>query len=83
MSTERKYTEVYVGLFLLLGFAVIAAMVVKFGRLGQGLTKFYEITVEFPNASGLVKNADVLLAGARIGYIVEPPYLLVKDGFRA
>lgn len=81
MSTERKGTEVYVGLFLLIGFAFIAVMVVKFGRIGQSLAKSYEVTVEFPNASGLVKNADVLLAGARIGYVAEAPYLLVKDGF--
>jgi phospholipid/cholesterol/gamma-HCH transport system substrate-binding protein len=81
MSTERKGTELFVGLFLVIGFAVIAIMVVMFGRLGQGLTKFYEVTVEFPNASGLVKGADVLLAGARIGYVGEAPFLLVKDGF--
>lgn len=81
MSTERKGTELFVGLFLVIGFAVIAIMVVLFGRVGQGLTKFYEVTVEFPNASGLVKGADVLLAGARIGHVGEAPFLLVKDGF--
>jgi len=81
MSTERKGTELFVGLFLVIGFAVIAIMVVTFGRVGQGLTKFYEITVEFPNASGLIKGADVLLAGARIGHVAEAPFLLVKDGF--
>jgi len=81
MSTERKGTELFVGLFLIIGFAVIAIMVVTFGRVGQGLTKYYEITVEFPNASGLIKGADVLLAGARIGHVAEAPFLLVKDGF--
>jgi phospholipid/cholesterol/gamma-HCH transport system substrate-binding protein len=82
MSTERKGTELFVGLFLVIGFAVIGFMFVMFGRVGQGLTtRTYEITVEFPNASGLVKNADVLLAGARIGNVAEAPYLLVKDGF--
>jgi phospholipid/cholesterol/gamma-HCH transport system substrate-binding protein len=80
MSNDRKGTEVYVGLFLLIGFAVIAVMFIKFGRLGQGLTSFYEITVEFPNASGLAKNADVLLSGARIGSVLGGPKL-VKDAF--
>ena len=32
MSTERKGIEVYVGLFLFIGMATIAAMVVVFGR---------------------------------------------------
>lgn len=81
MSTERKGTELFVGLFLVIGFAVIAIMVVMFGRVGRGLTKYYQITVEFPNASGLVKGADVLLAGARIGDVADTPFLLVKDGF--
>ena len=81
MSTERKGTELFVGLFLVIGFAVIAAMVVMFGRVGRGFTRHYDITVEFPNASGLVKGADVLLAGARIGSVAEAPFLLVKDGF--
>src|SRR4029434_8553044 len=81
MSNERKGTELFVGLFLVIGFAVIGVMFVMFGRVGQGFTKTYEITVEFPNASGLVKNSDVLLAGARIGNVAEAPYLLVKDAF--
>lgn len=81
MSTERKGVEIYVGLFLIAGLVVIALMLVRFGGLGSGLTKTYRITVEFPNASGLVKGAPVLLAGARIGQVVEAPYLLVRDGF--
>lgn len=75
MSTERKGVEFFVGLFLLVGFGVIAALVVTFGRAGQGLEKFYSIRVRFPNASGLVKNADVLLSGARIGMTKSPPTL--------
>jgi phospholipid/cholesterol/gamma-HCH transport system substrate-binding protein len=80
MSNDRKGTELYVGLFFLIGCAVIAVMFITFGRLGQGLTKFYPITVEFPNASGLAKNADVLLSGARIGHVVGRPHL-IPGGF--
>jgi ABC-type transporter Mla subunit MlaD len=75
MSTERKGIEFFVGLFLLIGFGVIAALVVTFGRAGQGLEKFYPIRVRFPNASGLVKGADVLLSGALIGHTSSPPTL--------
>jgi phospholipid/cholesterol/gamma-HCH transport system substrate-binding protein len=75
MSTERKGTEIYVGLFLLIGFTFLAVMVIHFGRLGQGMKDFYQITVEFPNASGLVKGSDVLLAGAPIGHVATPPQL--------
>src|SRR5688500_9368197 len=78
MSTERKGVEVYVGLFIVIGLSVIAAMVVTFGKAGRSLQKVYSINVEFPNASGLIKDSDVLLAGARIGSVAEAPKLTGK-----
>src|ERR1700692_3472393 len=75
MSTDRKRVEWIVGLFLFIGFGVIAAMVVIFGRVGQGFQKMYSLTVEFPNASGLVKGSDVMLAGARVGLAKKAPAL--------
>jgi ABC-type transporter Mla subunit MlaD len=75
MSSE-KTTQVRVGLFMLIGLAGICAMVVYFGRFGEGLQKFYDLRVEYPNASGLFQGADVLLAGAKIGKVKEGPYVL-------
>ena len=68
-----KGLEIKVGLFVFIGLVIIACMAVQFGRVGQGLSKFYTLTVDFPNASGLVKNADVQLSGARIGVVAEEP----------
>ncbi len=76
MQNRDSRIETRVGLFVLLGLALVAATVVYFGRLGQGLQKFYPLQVDFPNASGLLKGADVLLGGARIGYVSEPPRVL-------
>ena len=76
MSTERKGIEIWVGLFLFVGMATIAGMVVVFGRVGEGFAKTYPLIVQFPNASGLVKDSDVLLAGARIGKVVTQPKLI-------
>jgi len=73
MSTERKNLELTVGLFLFIGFAIIATLVVVFGRVGQGFQKMYTITVEFPNAGGLIKGSDVLLSGVRIGMTKKAP----------
>ena len=75
MSTERKGLEMYVGLFFFIGLATIAAMVVIFGRVGEGLQKTYPIVVEFPNASGLIKDSYVLLSGAQIGKVGTTPKL--------
>ncbi len=76
MSTERKGLEIYVGLFLFIGLATVAVMVIVFGRVGEGIQKTYPILVEFPNASGLVKDSEVLLAGAKIGKVATTPKLI-------
>ena len=75
MTTERRGVELFVGLFLLIGFGVIATMILLFGRIGKGFTKSYPINVEFSNASGLLKGCDVLIAGVKIGLVVEAPHL--------
>lgn len=76
MSTERKGVEFVVGLFLLLGLSAIAVMVVMFGRLGRAFEGSYEITVQFPNASGIIKGSEVLLSGASVGNVDALPELV-------
>ena len=71
---ERKGLEFFVGLFLLVGFGVVATLVVLFGRVG-GVEKLYQIHVRFPNASGLIKGSDVLVSGASIGTVADAPAL--------
>jgi phospholipid/cholesterol/gamma-HCH transport system substrate-binding protein len=79
MEGDRKGVELFVGLFLLIGLGCIGTMVVMFGRMGTGAHGYYPLTVEFPNASGLFKGAEVLLSGAKIGQVAEPPTLLRKS----
>jgi phospholipid/cholesterol/gamma-HCH transport system substrate-binding protein len=76
MTNESRGIEWKVGIFMLIGLTVIAFMAVKFGRLSQGLKKYYHVTAEFPNASGLLKGADVYLAGARVGFTADAPELI-------
>ncbi|MFZ9933241.1 MAG: MlaD family protein [Chthoniobacterales bacterium] len=76
MYNRDPRTETKVGFFVLFGVAVVAVTVVYFGRLGQGLQSFYDLEVDFPNASGLLAGSDVLLGGARIGYVAKPPRVL-------
>src|SRR5688572_18456318 len=74
-----KTLELKVGAFVLAGLAVLAALVVQFGRVGEGFKTYYGLTVKFPDASGLLKGSDVLLAGAKIGRVSGGPRL-VKSG---
>jgi phospholipid/cholesterol/gamma-HCH transport system substrate-binding protein len=76
MYNHDSRIETRVGFFVLLGLAVVAFLVVYFGRLGQGLQKFYDLQIDFPNASGLLAGADVLLGGARVGYVETDPRVL-------
>src|SRR6476659_1245084 len=75
MSNARKGVEFFVGLFLLLGLGVIAAMIIFFGRFGQGIEGRYPLRVRFPNASGLLKGSAVLLSGANVGEVSQAPRL--------
>lgn len=73
---SEKTLELKVGAFVLAGLAVLAALVVQFGRVGEGFKTYYGLTVRFPDASGLLKGSDVLLAGAKIGRVSGGPRLV-------
>jgi phospholipid/cholesterol/gamma-HCH transport system substrate-binding protein len=70
-----KTLQLKVGAFVLVGLLVLAALLVQFGRLGEGFQHYYALLVKFPDASGLLKGSDVLLAGAKIGHVSGGPRL--------
>jgi len=73
---RERALELKAGLFVIIGLVFIAVMAFKFGRLGQGLFQsYYQVTVDFPSADGIIKNSDVQLAGARIGYVSDKPVI--------
>lgn len=76
MSYEERPAQIKVGLFLLAGLITVALMVVYFGRLGEGFSSYYSLRVEFANASGLLRGGEVLLAGAKVGRVVDAPAIL-------
>ena len=80
-TNKQRRLEVWVGVFFLTGLSVIAAMVIVFGKRGQGMGSAYVLNVVFPNASGLVSGSDVMLAGAKIGFVEDNPNL-VGDSFK-
>ena len=79
MNRHERGLEFKVGIFVFVGLAMLAALVVQFGRLGEGFKTYYTITVRFSDAGGLLKGTDVLLAGARIGKVAGGPKL-VREG---
>jgi len=79
MNRHERGLEFKVGIFVFVGLAMVGALLVQFGRLGEGFKTYYPLTIRFSNASGLLKGSDVLLAGARIGKVSGGPRL-VRDG---
>jgi phospholipid/cholesterol/gamma-HCH transport system substrate-binding protein len=79
MNRHERGLEFKVGIFVFVGLAMLGALLVQFGRLGEGFKTYYALTVRFTNASGLLKGSDVLLAGARIGKVAGGPRL-VREG---
>ncbi len=76
MNEQDRGLELKVGIFVTMGLIVLAALVVQFGRLGEGFKKYYNLTVHFSDASGLLKNSDVLMGGAKVGQVAGAPRLV-------
>lgn len=76
MDTSNTSTQIRAGFFMILGLLCIGSLVIYFGRFGESMKKFYTLTVEYRNASGLLKGGDVTLSGAKIGEVAEPPKVL-------
>jgi phospholipid/cholesterol/gamma-HCH transport system substrate-binding protein len=79
MNRHERGLEFKVGIFVFFGLAMLGALVVQFGRLGEGFKTYYALTVRFSDASGLLKGSDVLLAGAKIGKVAGGPRM-VREG---
>lgn len=75
MDQRERGLEFKVGFFVFVGLAVLGALAVQFGRVGEGFKTYYNLTVNFPDASGLLKGSDVLMAGAKIGRVSGGPRL--------
>src|SRR5256885_1959839 len=80
MNRHERGLEFKVGIFVFVGLAMLGALLVQFGRLGEGFKTYYTLTVRFSDASGLLNGTDVLLAGARIGKVAGGPKLLKEGG---
>lgn len=76
-SAKENGLEVKVGLFLCIGLLIVAGMILEFGLGGkQGLfKKYYSLVVDLPDADGLLKNSQVVLGGASVGFVATKPVL--------
>jgi ABC-type transporter Mla subunit MlaD len=76
MTTEDRKTQFKVGIFILIGLTITGMLLVYFGRLGEGFANYYNLRLEFANASGIIRGSEVLLAGAKVGRVTGQPVIM-------
>ena len=70
---NRKMVDLWVGLFVLLGFGALAFLALRAGNLSTsaGLANAYEVRASFDNIGGLKPRAAVRSAGVVVGRVRE------------
>jgi phospholipid/cholesterol/gamma-HCH transport system substrate-binding protein len=69
---ERKALDMWVGLFMLLGFAALLMLAFRVGNLGaERVQETYSVTARFDNIGGLKSKAPVKSAGVLVGRVTE------------
>ncbi len=65
---NRRRIEISLGILVLVSLAILAYLAVQMGHL-KGIGQTVRVQVVFPNASGLVEDASVKVAGVKIGRV--------------
>jgi len=75
MAGSSNRNETLVGLFVFMGLALLAALVLLFGNAREWFKDRYELKVFFEEASGVIKGSTVRFRGAKVGQVAEKPQL--------
>jgi phospholipid/cholesterol/gamma-HCH transport system substrate-binding protein len=75
MGESKAKTELWVGVFVFIGLALLGGLIVQFGRFSDRMRGKYQLTVVFDDAAGLIKGSEIRMGGARIGKVAESPEL--------
>ena len=68
---KKRLIEFYVGLFVIIGVACTAYLLVSLGDMHLGGGNTYRIEAYFSNVAGLKSGATVEMAGVEIGRVVS------------
>ncbi|MBX7209744.1 MAG: MlaD family protein [Verrucomicrobiaceae bacterium] len=75
MDERDKKTELLVGIFLTVGLALLGLLILQFGSVREYFKDTYEITVPFPDATGVKVGTPIMLGGSKIGKVPRMPRL--------
>ena len=66
---EKSRLETKVGLFVVLGLALLAALLIQFSKGTSLFSRTYELRLHASNVGGLKERTGVLLAGVQVGSV--------------
>lgn len=66
---QKRSIEIRVGIFVIVCFGLMAALIWKLGKYEPLTRHTYEINVVFSNVGGIVKDANVLYGGIGVGKV--------------
>jgi len=66
---QSKRTEIWVGIFMLLGMVALVMLAIQVSGAGKGTGDTYELKARFENVGGLNEKAPVMIGGVRIGRV--------------
>jgi len=66
---EKSRQEIKVGLFVLIGLVLLAALLIQFSKSTSLFRGTYELRLHASNVGGLKERASVLLAGVQVGNV--------------
>jgi phospholipid/cholesterol/gamma-HCH transport system substrate-binding protein len=75
---EKSRLETKVGLFVFIGLALLAALLIQFSKGTSPFSRTYELRLHASNVGGLKERAGVLLAGVQVGGVSS--IQLAEDG---
>lgn len=75
MEERDKKTELMVGLFLFVGLVMLGLLILQFGSVRELFKSTYEITVSFPDGTGIKEGTPIMLGGSKIGKVPRKPVL--------
>ncbi len=66
---KRKSSEIWVGIFVVIGIVLLVLMTVKIEKFQIGKEVGYLLNIYFDSVTGLEKNSPVRVAGVRVGNV--------------
>jgi len=66
---KKKSSEIWVGIFVVIGILLLALLTLKIEKFQIGEEVGYLVNIYFDSAAGLDKSASVRVAGVRVGHV--------------